>query len=191
MRKPHSAKDGCEMPQAPDILNIMVRLAHAAGRVILDVRANGIDVRHKPDASPVTQADTMAETLIEQGLAEAFPGVPVIGEEAMAEGRKVDPGERFFLVDPLDGTKEFVAGRDSFSTNIALVEGGEAIAGVLHAPARGELIRLLGEELRAHKEALGRLVSLENGKINLIHHKVLTNYVEESPLWCSFHVLEL
>jgi len=126
------------MKNLPDLLGLLARLAHEAGKVILDVRDSGIQVRRKSDTSPVTQADTMAEALIEKGLNEAFADVPVIGEEAVAEGRKADPGARFFLVDPLDGTKEFVAGRDSFSTNIALVENGAAVAGVIHAPARGE-----------------------------------------------------
>jgi len=125
------------MAAMPELLAALARLAHGAGRIILQVREAGINVRHKPDTSPVTQADEQAEAFIEQGLAEAFPGVAVVGEELVAAGRAPQPGRRFFLVDPLDGTKEFVAGRDSFSTNIALVEDGRAVAGVIHAPARG------------------------------------------------------
>ena len=125
------------MAAMPEMLAELARLAHGAGRIILRVRETGIDVRHKPDTSPVTQADEQSEAFIEAGLARAFPGVPVIGEELVAAGRAPAPGRRFFLVDPLDGTKEFVAGRDSFSTNIGLVEDGRAVAGVVHAPARG------------------------------------------------------
>ncbi len=117
----------------------LARLAHGAGRIVEEVRAGDIDVRLKPDESPVTQADTLAEAFIEDELAKVFPGVPVIGEELVAAGRAVAPGERFFLVDPLDGTKEFIAGRDSYSTNIALVEHGRSVAGAVYAPARGEL----------------------------------------------------
>ena len=117
----------------------LARLAHGAGRIIQDVREGGINVRLKPDESPVTQADTMAEAFIEKELAKSFAGVPVIGEELMAAGRAVSPGERFFLVDPLDGTREFIAGRDSYSTNIALVEHGHSVAGAVYAPARAEL----------------------------------------------------
>ena len=117
----------------------LARLAHGAGRIIQDVREGGINVRLKPDESPVTQADTMAEAYIEEELAKSFAGVPVIGEELVAAGREVSPGERFFLVDPLDGTKEFIAGRDSYSTNIALVERGRSVAGAVYAPARSEL----------------------------------------------------
>ncbi len=122
----------------PQPLATLARIAHAAGGEIEKVRAGGIEVRHKADSSPVTQADTAAEALIERELAVAFAGVPVVGEELVAAGRAVDPGRRFFLVDPLDGTKEFIAGRDSYSTNIALVENGVPVAGVISAPARGE-----------------------------------------------------
>ncbi len=117
----------------------MARLAHGAGRIILDVQARGMQVRQKADTSPVTQADEQAEAFIEAGLNDAFPGVPVIGEELVAAGRAPLPGQRFFLVDPLDGTKEFVAGRDSFSTNIALAEDGKVVAGVICAPAQGAM----------------------------------------------------
>ncbi len=126
------------MNAMPEMLVELARLAHGAGRIALKVREEGMNVRRKADESPVTQADTQAEALIEEGLAGSFPGVPVIGEESQAAGEKREPGARFFLVDPLDGTKEYVAGRDSFSTNIALVEGRRAVAGVIHAPARGE-----------------------------------------------------
>ena len=117
----------------------LARLAHGAGRIVEEVRAGDIDVRLKPDESPVTQADTLAEAFIEEALGRSFPGVPVIGEELVAAGRAVSPGKRFFLVDPLDGTREFIAGRDSYSTNIALVEHGRSVAGAVYAPARGEL----------------------------------------------------
>ena len=123
----------------PSHVVTLARLAHGAGRIVEDVRAGGIDVHVKPDQSPVTQADTLAEAFIEKELAQLFPGVPVIGEELVAAGRAVSPGKRFFLVDPLDGTKEFIAGRDSYSTNIALVEDGRSVAGAVYAPARGEL----------------------------------------------------
>ena len=125
--------------QVPSLILELAQLAHGAGRIIEDVRTGGINVRLKPDESPVTQADTMAEAYIEKELALSHPGVPVIGEELVAAGRATAPGERFFLVDPLDGTKEFIAGRDSYSTNIALVEHGRSIAGVIYAPAGGEL----------------------------------------------------
>jgi len=140
----------------PPLVLELARLAHGAGRIIEDVRTGGINVRLKPDESPVTQADTMAEAYIEQELARSHPGVPVIGEELVAAGRAASPGERFFLVDPLDGTREFIAGRDSYSTNIALVEHGRSIAGAIYAPARGELfaggpaLGLWRAELDAH-----------------------------------------
>ncbi len=124
----------------PEMLETLARAAHGAGRIVLDVREGGVNVRRKPDDSPVTQADTMAEEYIERALARAFPDLPLIGEELTAAGRAVAPAERFFLVDPLDGTREFIAGRDSFSTNIALVEHGRPVAGVIYAPLRAEMV---------------------------------------------------
>ena len=95
--------------------------------------------RVKADHSPVTDADEEAEALILAELAVAFPGVPVVAEEEAAAGRVAQVGQRFFLVDPVDGTKEFVKRSGEFTVNIAEVIDGAPIAGVVYAPAIGRL----------------------------------------------------
>jgi 3'(2'),5'-bisphosphate nucleotidase len=120
-------------------LDDLILLSLAAGREIMAVRDAGFEAEKKFDGSPVTIADQRAEALIEQGLQRLAPGVPMIGEEAVAAGRIPDPGTRFFCVDPLDGTRGFVKGGDEFTVNIALVESGAPTLGVVFAPATGEL----------------------------------------------------
>lgn len=126
------------MPTHPP-LDDLIALALAAGREILAVRARGIGASEKHDGSIVTLADHRAEALIEEGLAKLAPGVPMIGEEAVAAGRIPECGDRFFCVDPLDGTRGFAKGGDEFTVNIALVEDGAPTMGVVFAPATGEL----------------------------------------------------
>ncbi len=96
-------------------------------------------VRTKEDSSPVTNADETAEALILAALAILCPGVPVIAEEAVAAGKRPQTDEEFLLVDPLDGTREFVSGLDEFTVNIAFICRGAPVAGVVYAPATGEL----------------------------------------------------
>jgi len=114
----------------------LARIAHDAGRLILKHYAGGTEVRAKADASPVTAADEEAEALILRRLAELAPEVPVIAEEAMAKGQPPKVAGRFFLVDPLDGTKEFLKRNGEFTVNIALVENTRAVVGVVVAPAK-------------------------------------------------------
>lgn len=118
-------------------------LALRAGAAILAVRARGFEARHKADLSPVTEADLAADTIIREGLAAAFPDLPVVTEEA-AESHAI-AAPRFVLVDPLDGTKEFVRGEADFTVNIALVENGVPVRGVVHAPVHGRLWRTLAD----------------------------------------------
>jgi 3'(2'), 5'-bisphosphate nucleotidase len=120
-------------------LDDLIALALAAGREIMAVRAAGFDAQTKDDGSLVTIADQRAEAIIEARLAELAPGVPMLGEEAVAAGRVADCSGRFFCVDPLDGTRGFAKGGDEFTVNIALVEGGTPTMGVVYAPATGEL----------------------------------------------------
>ncbi len=122
-----------------ELLELAAQLALRAGAAILDVRAQGFDVRRKTDASPVTVADTAAEAIIVAGLREAAPGIPVIAEEEVANGRVAAPSREYWLVDPLDGTREFAAGHDEFAVNIGLVREGRAHLGVVGVPALGEL----------------------------------------------------
>jgi 3'(2'), 5'-bisphosphate nucleotidase len=119
------------------MLAILEKIALDAGKAILDVYDAGPNVTLKADASPVTEADERAEAIILAGLAEAFPDIPVVAEESVAAGRIPDvAGRDFFLVDPLDGTKEFINRRDDFTVNIALIHDGVPVAGIVYAPAK-------------------------------------------------------
>ncbi|MBI3437264.1 MAG: 3'(2'),5'-bisphosphate nucleotidase CysQ [Proteobacteria bacterium] len=120
-------------------LNDFIALALAAGREIMNVRAEGISATHKLDGSIVTIADHRAEAVIEAGLAVLAPNIPMVGEEAVAQGRIPECGDVFFCVDPIDGTRGFAKGGDEFTVNIALVERGAPVMGVVFAPASGEL----------------------------------------------------
>jgi 3'(2'), 5'-bisphosphate nucleotidase len=113
--------------------------AREAGEAILTVVRRGFEVETKHDTSPVTEADRAAELVILAALARAAPGVPVIAEEEVAAGRIPAHEDIYFLVDPLDGTKEFVRGGDDYTVNIGLIEGGEPKLGVVFAPATGRL----------------------------------------------------
>jgi 3'(2'),5'-bisphosphate nucleotidase len=110
-----------------------------AGRVILEVRRRGHAVERKSDFSPVTEADRLAEAVILDALSEQAPDIPVIAEEAVDAGHLPEVGSTFFLVDPLDGTKEFVKGGDDFTVNIGLVRNCVPVLGIVHAPATGAL----------------------------------------------------
>jgi 3'(2'), 5'-bisphosphate nucleotidase len=116
------------------------RIARAAGEVVMVVYRSPFAVEHKDDRSPVTEADRRAEALIEPALRALLPGVPVVAEEAMSDGHAPDvSGGTFWLVDPLDGTREFVRRNGEFTVNIALIEQGEPLLGVVWAPALGRL----------------------------------------------------
>ena len=127
-------------------LQTLVRIAQAAGTVVMRHYQAGCDARIKADRSPVTDADEEAEKLILAELAAAFPGVPVVAEEEAAAGRIAKVGSRFFLVDPVDGTKEFVKRGGEFTVNIGEVADGEPVSGVVFAPAIGRLFVGAGGE---------------------------------------------
>jgi 3'(2'), 5'-bisphosphate nucleotidase len=113
------------------------RAALAAGAAIMRVYAQDFDIREKTDKTPVTEADLAAERVIVAMLEGAFPDIPVISEEQVeAEGLPPSPA-RFWAVDPLDGTREFIAKSDEFAVCIGLVEEGRPILGVVHGPAKG------------------------------------------------------
>jgi 3'(2'), 5'-bisphosphate nucleotidase len=117
----------------------MRRLAIEAGEAIMTVYgAAELDVQRKADASPVTEADLLADRIISEGLRAAFPEVPLVTEEQAATHGALS-GRDFLIVDPLDGTKEFVQRRGDFTVNIAYVRDGVPIRGVVYAPARDRL----------------------------------------------------
>src|SRR6185437_7592093 len=117
----------------------LAEIAAEAGAVVMRHYRSGALGRLKADRSPVTDADEEAEGLILARLAERFAGVPVVAEEEVAAGRAVAIGARFFLVDPLDGTKEFLSRNGEFTVNIAEVVDGLAVAGAVYAPAVSRL----------------------------------------------------
>lgn len=117
----------------------LTQMALRAGRTILKVYDTAFDVGVKGDNSPVTKADKLAEDIILEDLEKLAPDIPVIAEEAAAAGIIPDVGDRFFLVDPLDGTREFVNRNGQFTVNIALIENGRPVHGVVLAPVTGRL----------------------------------------------------
>lgn len=117
----------------------LARIALDAGALIMQVYATDFNVDRKDDSSPVTEADEKAEALILAALAEADPSLPVIAEESVAAGNIPEHGDRFALVDPLDGTKEFINKRGEFTVNIGIIEHGVPVMGVVYAPALSRL----------------------------------------------------
>jgi 3'(2'), 5'-bisphosphate nucleotidase len=118
----------------------LVAAALAAGRAIMEIYAGEFATLRKADRSPVTAADVAAEKIILAALAELAPEIPVIAEEqSAAEGLPASVGPRFFLVDPLDGTKEFIARNGEFTVNIALIDNGMPVFGVVYVPVLAEM----------------------------------------------------
>lgn len=122
--------------QAPqELLPAVTELAERAGRAILEIYNDQYEVERKADTSPLTSADIAAHELIEQGLRSLWPDLPVLSEES-AESSYSERGSwrRYWLVDPLDGTREFIKGNGEFTVNIALIDDGVPVLGVVHAP---------------------------------------------------------
>jgi 3'(2'), 5'-bisphosphate nucleotidase len=116
--------------------NELIGIARRAGAVIMDIYRRDFSAGQKSDRSPVTEADTAAEALIVAALARLAPEIPVIAEEQAASGGlPAEAADRFFLVDPLDGTKEFIARNGEFTVNIALIDHGRPTLGVVYLPA--------------------------------------------------------
>lgn len=137
-----------------ELLTLIAPLSDAArdaGEAILQVKRRGFEVQTKRDSSPVTEADRAAEAVILAALAAAAPGVPVIAEEEVAAGRIPAHGDTYFLVDPLDGTKEFAAGGSDYTVNIGLILAGTPVLGIVYAP----------ETRRLHRGLVGHFAELE------------------------------
>lgn len=115
-------------------------LAIAAGHQIMQIYAQDFDVYTKQDTSPVTKADRLAEDIIIAGLQKISPNIPIIAEEMAADGKLPNlSGDEFYLVDPLDGTKEFINKRDEFTVNIALIRHKKPVIGIIFAPVLRKL----------------------------------------------------
>jgi 3'(2'), 5'-bisphosphate nucleotidase len=121
------------------LIDELTSIVSRAASAILAVRAGGLAPRSKPDSSPVTAADVASEAIILEGLARALPGVPIVSEEAGAPAGLA--GDTYLLVDPLDGTRELVAGRDEFCINVALVAAGRPCLGLIGSPVMGLIWR--------------------------------------------------
>ena len=127
------------MSDADDLARAFAALASEAGRVVMEVYATDFEVRTKDDASPVSEADERAEALLVPGVERLLPGVTVVAEEAVSRGELPDVAGEFILIDPVDGTREFVSRNGDFTVNVALVRDGLPVAGVVYAPARQRL----------------------------------------------------
>ncbi len=125
------------VPVTDPLLDIALRAALAGGEAVMRVYADPFEVTQKDDKTPVTEADLASERVIVAMLTAAFPDIPVVSEETVPENGFERPGHRFWLVDPLDGTKEFVARNGEFAVLIGLVEDGRPVLGVVHGPAIG------------------------------------------------------
>jgi 3'(2'), 5'-bisphosphate nucleotidase len=122
-----------------DIALFLAEAVLAAGPAVMEEYEGGCDVRSKEDGSPVTSADHRAEAIICDHLARMAPAPSICAEESTAAGTPISVAGRFLLVDPLDGTREFLARNGEFTINVALIEGGAPIAGAVYAPALGRL----------------------------------------------------
>jgi len=130
---------------SPDeAVNLLQDLTAIVAQACAEIRAvspTTVVHRLKPDQSPVTAADEASEATILRGLARLLPNVPVISEESADNAQTAGLNESFLIVDPLDGTREFLAGRDEFTVNLAIITRGVPIAGIIAAPARDQLWR--------------------------------------------------
>ncbi len=123
------------------LLDELSSVVSTAAAAIVAARQGSLEARAKPDRSPVTVADHASETVILEGLARLLPGIPVVSEEAAASVPPAKLAREFILVDPLDGTRELLAGRDEFTINLAVVIGGVPRLGIIAAPAQGLMWR--------------------------------------------------
>lgn len=134
-------------PQAAQLLDDLTALVARACAEISAVSPETVVRRVKPDQSPVTAADEASEAVILHGLARMLPDIPIVSEESADAKKSPSLTGTFIVVDPLDGTREFLAGRDEFTVNLAIVTRGVPVAGIISAPKRGQLWRgVVGEK---------------------------------------------
>jgi 3'(2'), 5'-bisphosphate nucleotidase len=176
-----------------DIGAALAEIAAEAAAAILPLWRTELEVSAKADQSPVTEADRRGEALILAGLARRFADVPVISEEHASEfGTPDQIGPRFFLVDPLDGTKAFVRGDPHFTVNIGLIEHGQPTAGAVVAPASGEIWHTTAEGvLKRHGDGPAALIRPrawpEGAALALISHTMKTETADELAAQYGFH----
>ena len=173
----------------------LCEMAHRAGKEILAVYESDFAVLDKSDGSPVTEADTRAERVILDGLATCAPEVVVVAEESVSAGNVPDVvGRPFFLVDPLDGTKEFIRRTDEFTVNIALVEDGVPTAGVVHVPALDETYWTAGDGTawRSRRGEVAERIACRRPGRHLVAIASRSHYSAETDAWLGrFEIAEV
>jgi 3'(2'), 5'-bisphosphate nucleotidase len=128
-----------------DMAKQLLPVVERAGTAVIQIRKNGLRPRLKDDASPVTAADLACERIIQSALSNLYPAIPMIGEESFSSIQVQTPGPRYcFVVDPVDGTREYIEGRDDFTVNVALVADGFPTMGIIYAPVSGRLFFAAG-----------------------------------------------
>lgn len=137
-----------------DLAKSILPIAQRAGAAILDIYRSNPNTRYKADKSPVTDADHASEDLILNSLSKLFPAIPVVAEESLAAGNIPEVERYFFLVDPLDGTKEFIKKNGEFTVNIALVDAGQPAFGLVYAPDKADCYVTLGSKSAARCKLL-------------------------------------
>jgi len=165
-----------------------------AGEAILEIVRRGFEIESKHDSSPVTEADRAAELIILAALARAAPGIPVIAEEEVAAGRIPAHDQTYFLVDPLDGTKEFIRGGEDYTVNIGLIDNGSPKLGVVFAPATGRLhggcvgegawVEEAGHRMSIRTRARGDLITAVASKSHL--NQATIDYLEAAVGRCGY-----
>jgi 3'(2'), 5'-bisphosphate nucleotidase len=140
MNEARSSGPAIDATRAAELMEPLTDLVIQAGAAILAVNRHAMEIGGKIDGSPVTEADMAADRIIGEGLARLVPGVSALSEERAHLAKSAYDGS-FFLIDPLDGTKEFVAGRKEFTVNLALVVNGAPLLGIIGAPALGLIWR--------------------------------------------------
>ena len=165
-----------------------------AGEAILEIVRRGFEIESKHDSSPVTEADRAAELIILAALARAAPGIPIIAEEEVAAGRIPAHDQTYFLVDPLDGTKEFIRGGEDYTVNIGLIDNGSPKLGVVFAPATGRLhggcvgegawVEEAGHRMSIRTRARGDLITAVASKSHL--NQATIDYLEAAVGRCGY-----
>ena len=170
------------LPDSPELSLMLCRLARDAGDLIMGYYDRRIVARAKADASPVTDADEAAERLIVEGLRSLAPDIPIVAEESFAAGCAPDiGGGPFWLVDPLDGTKEFINRNGEFTVNIALIRDGEPVEGVVLAPAMPVIYFTRGgDAYMAEGDEEPRLIRAGNGDRGIVAVVSRSHYSAET-----------
>ena len=163
-----------------DLVEPIVALSQQAGDAILEVYATDFDVQAKDDDSPLTQADMASHRVIDKGLKDLTPDIPVISEESgLPDFDERGQWDMYWLIDPLDGTKEFVNRNGEFTVNIALIDGNRPVLGVVHVPVTNKTYTgCEGVGAAVSKFHLDLVPNLVAG----IRHKILTDQ-KLSPAW--------